>query len=165
MENNEIWKCPKCSKEGNSGMFCSECGSARPAPIAPVPPAPVYNNTSNDDLSPEDRKKANILCIISLVLMFVFSTLMSVVIMAINNSSNSSEIGTVITGICGFLSTGSEIAAIAIMIYVRVRYKNSIFGKVLMWLYIVIGILILIGAILLIWICLYEFEKCANGVW
>ena len=25
------WKCPKCGHEGNTGKFCSECGSPKPA--------------------------------------------------------------------------------------------------------------------------------------
>lgn len=167
MENNELWRCPRCGREGNDGKFCSECGAARPTPSSPLPlpePAPV-NSDIPDDFTPEDRKKANILCVISLVLMFVASFVFTFIMMGINSSDIPTGISEALSAIFGFLTTGSEVAALAIMIYVRVKYKQSVFGKVLMWLYIIIGIMILIGAILLISICIYEWEKCANGVW
>ena len=30
----EGWKCPSCGQEGNTGKFCSNCGTAQPAPAA-----------------------------------------------------------------------------------------------------------------------------------
>lgn len=168
MENNELWRCPRCGRKDNNGKFCSECGTPRPVPSAPlaVPePAPVNANIPDDDFPPEDHKKANILCVISLGLMFVSSFVFSLFMIGINSSEISDGIRETLSAIFGFLTTASEVAAIAIMIYVRVKYKRSVFGKVLMWLYIIIGIMILIGAILLISVCIFELEKCSNGVW
>ena len=31
--NLGAWKCPECNAEGNTGKFCTECGTLRPAPV------------------------------------------------------------------------------------------------------------------------------------
>ena len=62
----------------------------------------------------------------------------------------------VTNGILGLLFT--------LMIYVRVKYPNNIFGKVLMWIYIaliVIGIIVLSVVIIS---CGIAFGACVNGM-
>lgn len=75
-----------------------------------------------------------------------------------------SNIGEIITVGLGLISWGSRIAALALMIYVRVKYPNNIFGKVLMWIYIaliVIGIIVLSVVIIS---CGIAFGACVNGM-
>ena len=56
------------------------------------------------------------------------------------------------------------IAGIVLVIYVRVKYPKNIFGKVLMWIYIVLAVLILIAFIVMLVACTlacsYLIETC-----
>ena len=49
---------------------------------------------------------------------------------------------------------------LVLMIVVRVRYKNNLFGKILMWSYIGFAALVLIGTLLLLAICGKMLHDC-----
>lgn len=49
---------------------------------------------------------------------------------------------------------------LVLMIIVRVRYKNNLFGKILMWIYIVLCALAIIGVLLLIAVCGSILRDC-----
>lgn len=135
-----------------------------------------YGNIYNDPhkyISPEDNKKANIISTISIILALGVPILLgvmgwaAVVIfddLSTTQMQDMSNIGEIITVGFGLISWGSRIAALALMIYVRVKYPNNIFGKVLMWIYIaliVIGIIVLSVVIIS---CGIAFGACVNGM-
>ncbi|MBO4867538.1 MAG: hypothetical protein J5582_13425 [Ruminococcus sp.] len=104
-------------------------------------------NITFDVETPEDKKKANRLCIISLILMFCINPL----VVAISRFGNDS---------ISFLNGLSSIAAFILMIYVRVKYPKNIFGKVLMIVYIALIILSLISLILIMAMCASIVRDC-----
>lgn len=178
MSDQTNWNCPACGNPGNTGRFCSHCGT--PAPVNPAPvqspqynavpgPAPSAASGGKDPnaFAPEDKKKANRLCIISIILSFVLPVISSLALtftclamygdVANVMESGLADIYIVICGLCGITS----LAGIILMIVARVKYPKSTFAKVLMWIYIVILIL---GIILFAWMvmtCLEELSHCS----
>ena len=109
------------------------------------------------------RKNATILCLISLGLHFIPETisgfLTSVLekISEASSVSNVSEIGTILISL---LFGGSYIASWVLMILARVKYKESKFAKVLMWVYIGILAAGILAFILVIATCAYILKDC-----
>lgn len=104
-------------------------------------------NITFDVETPEDKKKANTMCIISLVLAFCVNPV--IVAFSRNGDDNIS-----------FLNGISSIVALILMIYVRVKYPKNTFGKVLMIVYIVFFVLGLISLILMIAMCASCMKDC-----
>ena len=111
----------------------------------------------NDMNDPEDERKANIFCIASLICVFLprvlqflgyllFGTLLQQV-------GRESVLYDRISGALSAFGILSLIAGIVLVIYVRVKYPKNIFGKVLMWIYIVLAVLILIAFIVMLVAC------------
>ena len=121
--------CIKCGKEINEeSKYCPNCG----------------NQLVSEQILSDDRKeKANLLCILSLVVTFASSIPLGILsfLFPILKSFLSS-----LYGIC-------PMAGIVLMIIARIKYPESKFAKVLMWMYIFIIILVIIGAILLVIAC------------
>lgn len=99
----------------------------------------------------EDNKKANIICVISLVCMLLPVLLERVEIAKILGITQMEipKFEAVISNIAG----AAIIAGIVLIIYVRVKYPANIFGKVLMWIYIVAAVVIFLAILLLILTC------------
>ncbi len=117
---------------------------------------------------PEDERKANVFCIASLICVFLprvlqflgyllFGTLLQQV-------GRESVLYDRISGALSALGILFLIAGIVLVIYVRVKYPKNIFGKVLMWIYIVLAVLILIAFIVMLVACTlacsYLIETC-----
>lgn len=119
--------CEKCGekiKEGNS--FCTNCGTPKKLINKVEQTEVVQNNVVVD----EDNKKANLLCIISLLCYFVgpiIFFLVSVVLALL-----SKTLGTIFNVLVG----APRIAGIVLMIVARIKYPKNTFAKVLMWIYI-----------------------------
>lgn len=64
--------------------------------------------------------------------------------------------------ICSGVSFLASIAALVIMIYVRVKYPQNVFGKVLMWVYIVLFALYIITMAVIIIACGIACGACMN---
>lgn len=107
--------------------------------------------------APEDERKANIFCIASLICVFLprvlqflgyllFGTLLQQV-------GRESVLYDRISGALSAFGILFLIAGIVLVIYVRVKYPKNIFGKVLMWIYIVLAVLILIAFIVMLVAC------------
>lgn len=124
----------------------------------------MYNDMNN----PDDERKANVFCIASLICVFLprvlqflgylfFGTLLQQV-------GRESVLHDRISGALSALGILSLIAGIVLVIYVRVKYPKNIFGKVLMWIYIVLAVLILIAFIVMLVACTlacsYLIETC-----
>ncbi len=106
-------------------------------------------------LTPEENKRANILCGISLFLCF----LLPGILMGIYGGSGYDK-GGAGYNIFSTLSGLSFIGAWIIAIYVRVRYKENTFGKVLIWVYVSFFILLILGAILMFATCAAIIRDC-----
>ena len=142
---------------------------------APVYQAPVYQapaqNVSRKDMpeTPEDKKKANTMCIISLICMFVPSLISGVVTVMLSAAlqgtgksdfSTTSNVYELITSFIYLLTGAAEIASWVLMIYVRVKYPKNVFGKVLMILYIGLVVLGIIGTVILFIACIETLRSC-----
>ena len=123
---------------------------------------PVYQpNQPAED--PEVRiQKANTLCSISLGLHFL-PVLIVAIMVGYNRATGGTNVlegflGRLITSIYGASFIGSWVT----MIIARVKYKESVFAKVLMWVYIGIAIIGVIGFIALVAMCIYNLSQCPD---
>ena len=139
----------------------------------PMPPnmPPRQGKMPRPELSPEDKKQADKLCIISMILMFapmVVIFLKNIILGLLfdagkeelyYNIASSYVLGSILT----FLMAGCGIAALVLMILVRVKYPQSVFGKVLMWLYIALAILVVVFIAVTIIACGLAFISCVRN--
>ena len=117
---------------------------------------------------PEDERKANVFCIASLICVFLPRVLQFLGYLLFGTLLQQVERESVlydrISGALSALGILFLIAGIVLVIYVRVKYPKNIFGKVLMWIYIVLAVLILIAFIVMLVACTlacsYLIETC-----
>ena len=147
--------CSNCGKEiKEDEKFCQNCGkeivrdgNVKEEVVLEAERVDEVNNNveadPNLDKSKEefDNSQANLLCTISLILMYGVWVLS----MFIPAASTVSSI--------------SSIAAIVLMIVARVKYPKNTFAKVLMWLYIAT---VIIYVLLMIAIIIACGIACAN---
>ena len=192
-ENNNEWKCPKCGVMNSYGNFCGECGEPKviaasfapkpaaaaaaapapapapvPAPVAaPAPSQPSGNNPSANKETPEDKKAAEKLCIISLICMYAGPAVFGAMFYGLEylGESLGSEVVQYLSLIPGILYCASWVAAIVLMIMARVKYPKNTFAKVLMWIYIGQAILSVIAVILFVILCAASVSYCVNSGW
>jgi hypothetical protein len=110
----------------------------------------------------ERRKKANILCIISLVCQFapeVLAGIFSGIVESIDDLSSNSSLEP-LTYLSSTIVFATYVASWVLMIIARVKYKESKFAKVLMWVYIGILAASVIALILVIAMCAYMLKDC-----
>lgn len=145
---------------------------AEPSEVIPstgytyVAPDGTSQVSSGKPYEPEDKKKATIWCIVSLGLMFVLPMLAGVITVLMNEYlDNGSALQASMSMIFGGIVSFSPIAAIGTMIYVRIKYPKSIFGTVLMWLYIALAIIFVICVIVVFVMCVNELNRCRNAGW
>ena len=110
------------------------------------------------EISPEDIRKGNILCFISMACMFGVPIL-SGLIGAVVSSGDIENSNSALMSIISLLAGGSDIAAWVLVIIARARYKNK-FSKVLLIIYIVILALAVIAFIILILACASCVRDC-----
>ena len=120
-----------------------------------------------DLMTPEEkaarRKNASILCIISLGFHFIPETISGFLTSILENVtkassiSDSSEIAAILISL---LFGGSYIASWVLMIIARIKYKESKFAKILMWVYIGILVAGIIAVALIIAMCAYMLKDC-----
>lgn len=104
----------------------------------------------------ENNREANVLCVISLIcaigpiLLFFMAGMFNIDLSHLGSEVASSiENFTVVTEVAMF------IVGIVLMIFVRVKYPGNVFGKVLMWTYIVftiIGLVIFVASIIFLYV-------------
>lgn len=139
----------------------------------PMPPnmPPQQGKMPRPELSPEDKKQANKLCIISMILMFTPIVIIFIkdIILGLLYDTGTEEFyyniagSYVLESTLTFLLIGCGIAALVLMILVRVKYPQSVFGKVLMWLYIVLAILVVVFIAVTIIACGLAFASCVRS--
>ena len=145
--------CSNCQKEIEETVnYCPKCGKK-------IEKNSIQNNTTNnptektvpsEEINPatvevitDENEKANVLCLISLCLFYMGSFFLGL-----------------IPVLGKFLTPLSPLAAIIIMIYVRIKYPSNTFGKVLMILYIINTILLILGFIFLLFLCNSIARSC-----
>ena len=137
------------------------------APVA-APVQPPYQQTyqppvqakGKPEFTRQDKKKANIMCIISLCLTFGMSILFSLIIWILGTTGMGEESILELTSIGIMILLPAYIAGIVLMIIVRVRFRRSVFGKVLMFIYIALAVISLISVVFLVGACI---ESCQNA--
>jgi len=97
------------------------------------------NCGTNIEKNIKDNKKANLLCSISLLLL-IFQLFVRI----INVNSIILELYYVF----------NPLIILTLMIYVRINYPKNKFGKVLMWLYIILIICVIVIVIAVIGMCI-----------
>lgn len=110
----------------------------------------------------ERRKKANILCIISLVCQFapeIISGVFSGILQSVDDFASNSSLEP-LAYVSSMIVGGTYIASWVLMIIARVKYKESKFAKVLMWVYIGILAASIIAIILVVAMCAYLLKDC-----
>lgn len=122
--------CGNCGKQVENGYFCSECGSR----IIQENNNDLINqnivnvqNSSLNKMRKEDEKSANLLCILSIIFSYAIPIPLSFIgelVPAMMSFAIS------ISGIC-------PLAGLVLMIVARIKYPESKFAKILMWVYIV----------------------------
>ena len=126
--------------------------------------------------TPEDKKKGNFWSWISLAcfaggfvvdaLMAVFMGVLNSITYNLTSTANVSEMTNAASeafiAIGGSVSILLAIAALVIMIYVRVKYPKNIFGKVLMWVYIVLFTMYIIFMAVVIIACGIACAACTE---
>lgn len=132
--------------------------------------AQVYNPTQPQNQavptqSQDDAKKATTLCVISLVCHYAPALGIGSIASVLQSSSNEtiSATGDVLSGLLSLVMFGAWVASWVLMIVVRVKYKTSTFGKVLMWIYIIGAILSVLAVIAIIAFFAAAFAACAGN--
>lgn len=120
-------------------------------PVLTLPPAGAPGMGAVQEETPEEKQKANKLCIISLAMMYGGGALYSL-FTKIGNSN--------LLGILGTLSLVCSLAAFILMIVVRVKYPKNKFGKILMIIYLVQLILGVLAFVALVAFCGYIASSC-----
>ena len=111
------------------------------------PPHYGYERAPSD-LTPEENKRANILCVCSIIMLFIGPAFF----MALSEGMGwtQSDYGYRVNNM---LATLSFMGAWIMVIYVRVRYKANTFGRVLLWVYIMLMLTLVVGVILFMAAC------------
>lgn len=123
--------------------------------------------------TPEEKKKGNFWSLMSLIC-FVSRFIVNIVIMVlVSGAELMVEAYQDLNRITDMISTSSaiigggieillSIATLVIIIYVRVKYPKNVFGKVLMWVYIVLFALYIIAMVAFIIACGMACAACTN---
>ena len=164
-------KCNICGFDNkDESYFCEKCGTDLKDPVnvteidkAPLPNKVIYANTSVRQITPEEDKKANILCTISLICYFGGAVIMALLSVIFGNA-DSDSIRSLVSSLGSFGGGIFHLAGLVLMIIARVKYPQNKFGKIIMWLYIALYIsgfiLMILGIILMIVIIGLFIESC-----
>ena len=109
---------------------------------------------------PEDNHVPNILCIISLVCMFVVPIISFIVLDLMDGSSMSEKLLNLISNVATCIMGASYLVAWILMIIVRAKYKKNKFGLILMIIYLIMLALTVIAAIILVASCISCLRDC-----
>ena len=109
---------------------------------------------------PEPKSYEKLLCFLSLGL-YVFGPTASGIPMYIVESMNlQSDVSSPIFSVLSSFGSVTYIAAWVLMIIARVKYKKSVFAKVLMWVYIGMLVAAVILVIVLVATCINALNNC-----
>lgn len=128
-----------------------------------------YEEYSDMNQTPDDHqddKLANTLCIISLVCEIVPIIISGVLMYVLSEMTEGDTfaVADMVANVMGIFNILCAIAGLVLMIYVRVKYPKNIFGKVLMWLYIVVAVTALIAFIIYMVLILVACISCFSCI-
>lgn len=114
-------------------------------------------------MNQDENKRANLLCIISILceLAPIVSGVLNAALLATTHDSALEPMMVRVTSAISALSGLGFIAGIVVLIIVRVKYPQNTFGKVLMWVYIVLGILGFLAFVAILVVCA---AACGQGL-
>lgn len=130
--------------------------------MPPYQPAPAMNAPVVTEEDRKNRKKANLLCFISLALMIlpeIISGIIGGISDVLDEVQAGYQSGSVIIQILLGGSGAAYIASWVLMLIARIKYKTT-FSKVLMWVYIALLALTVIGIILIVAMCAWLIKDC-----
>lgn len=172
-------------------QYCERCMEYVRQNMETLVEVPIYKNESTGEKkvskqtnmieTPEDKKKGNMWswislgCFVGRIIVDAIMAFASGLVFSVIGASGEfefAEVATTFTEIIYAIGTCISgllfIASIVMMIYVRVKYPKNVFGKVLMWVYIVlVSLYIITMAVCIIAIgiacvaCLNECEELA----
>lgn len=120
------------------------------------------------ELTPEENKKANLLCIVSLICeLYAVGYLFSGGLRRIFDL-RTEEISRVIFAadkVLEIMAGIAFIAGIVILILTRVHYPANKFSKILIWIYVIAILLIIIAFVLFIVACVTACNEIGSGMW
>lgn len=139
--------CKNCNTYNPDGQkFCSNCGMPLSIPEeVPEIPKEVQQPVQRD-INP------NILCIASLGIL-IFNGVLERIVDAFTHTS-------ILYRVLSTINEMAPLVAIALVIIVRVKYPDNVFGKVLMWLYIVLFVALVVLLFSTIAACFYGLSNC-----
>lgn len=120
-------------------------------------------------LTPEEAKKANLLCIISIVCEIIGIFIDTVLypkltgFMYTDTTIANVDSANILSSIFGMFSGILMLAGLVLMIIVRIKYPQSKFGLVLMIIYIVVIVLAVIVVLVLAVLCASLCNTCLGG--
>lgn len=109
-------------------------------------------------MNEQNKKKANKLCWISLACA-IGPWLLWMITDKLQELAGIGEVFRILCNIANALSGIGWLVAIVLMIYVRVKYPKNVFGKILMWLYIIVIILAILFFLFVMIMC----STCVGG--
>ena len=109
------------------------------------------------ELTAEEKKRANGLCVISLILGFAVTLILGAISLFLDNNGMETLSAYVL-----FPASASFLAGLVLMIIVRIKYSRSLFGKILMVIYIVFIAAAVVGTAYLLISCL---TACSDPRW
>ena len=114
-----------------------------------------------EDDGGRNNNTATIMCIISLVCMYVVPIVTVMVSGGVSSIAEGNEsVTSFFASVLSLVMSVSGLAAWVLMIIVRVKYPKNVFGKVLMWIYIISLILGVIAIIVLFVTCINSLRHC-----
>ena len=138
-----------------------------------VPPQPMYQQGQippqfvppyDPEKEKKDKKLELLLCFLSLGLYVGGPLLIGIpeaLLASLSSSAFESSAGSFLSQLSSFVGSASYIAAWVLMIIARVKFKKSVFAKVLMWVYIAVIILATVAAIIFIISCIETIKSCS----
>ena len=136
-------KCKNCGQELESNdEFCNECGQS----------VKETNVAKNEEKMKNGMRKDTFLCIISII-MYIGGPVLAKLFTTLKDYSS----------VFGFLSRVAALLpffAFALVIYTKVKYRESKFAKILLIIYLIIINLILIGITILLISCINLLSNC-----
>lgn len=143
--------------------YPAQCPYGQP-PYGQVPNGQIPYDQMKPAETPEEKKKANRLCLISAILLTLsFVTVLCTFLIPSWDSSASEAV----KNIAGFIVFGGGLVSLILMIVARSKYPKNHFAKILMWIYVslfVLGVIITILAVLSIYAyCFHGLYSCRNA--
>ncbi len=168
------------SRTGPSQLYDPITGEPIPEPVPqpeptqippqygqPIPPQYQYPAPNpNAPETPEEKAKADKICW-GVVIANIASIAIGFIIGMIGTLTDTlDEAHPIMFGIYGLFAVISRLvtpASVIAIIYVRIKYPKNTFGKVLMWIAIIMAILAVIAGIIMIIACLSCINEFSGG--